>query len=200
MTHPTTEQLNDPKWWDENAPKGATHLIDGEFTMWTPSRDELIWREETWRQQGLGSFSLEDYRSGCMWDVVSRPTTAPCENVSTANARWKHNRRHPKQEYHPDPGTEALATWLEAPDGGDRRPERVYTRQYDIHPLSNRPQVWLTRMDDGVDMVLDTEDVLFEPLPSTRERLRETVSVYLSADVTALVDEILSRFDVSFKE
>lgn len=35
MTHPTTEQLNDPMWWAENAPEGATHgVVTVHGTQW----------------------------------------------------------------------------------------------------------------------------------------------------------------------
>lgn len=110
--------------------------------------------------------------------------------------------------YHPEPGTEALATWLEAPDGGDRRPERVlvkgyYGSTYRGDP-DDREQVWFTTQE-GEDLVHLTENVLFEPVPLVREELEDTIGWALMGEVSdallpAVVDAILARFDVSFKE
>lgn len=80
------------------------------------------------------------------------------------------------EPYHPEPGTEALATWLEAPDGGNRRPERVlvkgyYGSTYRGDP-DDREQVWFTTQE-GEDLVHLTENVLFEPVPSEQEELYE---------------------------
>lgn len=43
MNAPTEAQLRDPKWWDDNAPEGATHAIFGDFTRWL-MLDHGIWR------------------------------------------------------------------------------------------------------------------------------------------------------------
>lgn len=57
MNTPTEAQLNDPKWWDENAPEGATHLawLNHGWTWWKPGEKKcgMLWhrRFSEWQER-----------------------------------------------------------------------------------------------------------------------------------------------------
>lgn len=76
---PTKEQLQDPVWWDENAPEGAVCMIDGEFTKWDGDY-EIVWRHGEWCKSNP-PWSLDEYES-CnrdepgYWSIVYRPVPA----------------------------------------------------------------------------------------------------------------------------
>lgn len=69
MKATTQEQPKDPKWWDENAPKGATHAIFGDFTRWL-MLDHGIWRfwEGGWWSRPSAKPAGE---------ILARPTKPP---------------------------------------------------------------------------------------------------------------------------
>lgn len=57
MNTPTEAQLNDPKWWDENAPEGATHVawLNHGWTWWKPGEKKcgMLWhrRFSEWQER-----------------------------------------------------------------------------------------------------------------------------------------------------
>lgn len=67
MTAPTQQQLKDPKWWDREAPEGATHVIFGDFRRWL-MYDHGIWR----------------FWEGGWW---SRPSVKPAGKILTRPAK-----------------------------------------------------------------------------------------------------------------
>lgn len=54
MKTPTDEQLRDPKWWDENAPEGATHFAPQKFG-WDAG---VFWRIE--KGAGVEAWAITD--------------------------------------------------------------------------------------------------------------------------------------------
>ena len=73
MKGPTEQQLRDPKWWDENAPEGATHFFPPSGDWYKNSEPNLqCWAASMgfWVQAGFPD-RLEDRLA------VQRPTTPP---------------------------------------------------------------------------------------------------------------------------
>ena len=71
---PTDEQLNDPRWWDENAPIDATHLAFHETgRTWFKANEDgtpMLWhmRFDEWR---------EGFVYGSPVKMIPRPTAQP---------------------------------------------------------------------------------------------------------------------------
>lgn len=202
MTHPTTEQLNDPKWWDENAPVWAKSYGlagDQRVPVWFNVRQyqhvEGVQALVVFAFSDTCTFGLEEIER-----IAGRPVGFADEKGYFYIMREDDcsTAIEGDSEYLPDPGTEALATWLEPPDGGDRRPERVLVKGYYTH-TDDREQVWFTTRE-GEDLVHLTENILFEPLPSVRNELKRLIADSEHYGHDYVTDAILSRFDVSFKE
>lgn len=66
MKAPTREQLNDPSWWDENAPEGATHAKFGDRITW------LRYEYGIWRFWQGSCWSRPSVRPA--GDLFARPT------------------------------------------------------------------------------------------------------------------------------
>lgn len=69
---PTQEQLNDPKWWDDNAPEGAEAWVDDCFFKWDEGK-EYIFTDSGWETEGE-SWTPRDYKNDHGFFVVERPT------------------------------------------------------------------------------------------------------------------------------
>lgn len=72
---PTVEQLNDPDWWDENAPECATHYTTGESRIWElhDGDDRFFWFCGLWRKRG----STDDITEAVVHRPQRTPTTQP---------------------------------------------------------------------------------------------------------------------------
>ena len=77
---PTLEQLNDPDWWDDNAPNGAKCLINGKFFKWSGGTQgiEYIYHDDRWVAQGEMSWSLRRYENNTKtFEIHKRPNRKP---------------------------------------------------------------------------------------------------------------------------
>lgn len=81
MTRPTEQQLNDPKWWDENAPFGATHInVFDAGSKWWRKRDGCVYefKSAEWSERLIWPESLSPRPTNPVWSGDGLPPVG-CE-------------------------------------------------------------------------------------------------------------------------
>lgn len=152
---PTKEQLADPKYWDENAPEGATHWVGPTVYPWEKHEDDkrFVWISNNWLADDNGELNLEPVED---FDYcIPRPT----------QPQWAG-------EGLPPVGVECEG--LHAVEGADWFKCKVNAYSDDIG------KVWLTEyFGNGFtlerDFVLNVEDLSFRPIRTQAEIEREEV-------------------------
>lgn len=75
MNTPTEAQLNDPKWWDENAPEGATHVCLCSGGSWQWMKINLSGAFNYYWHERFSQWVPKESSAGSQ--NVERPTTPP---------------------------------------------------------------------------------------------------------------------------
>lgn len=70
---PTKEQLKDPKWWNESAPKGADAWVDGSWIKWVDGVEFGMANGRCDWYKTFSQFSLGDYEKSVGFKVYTRP-------------------------------------------------------------------------------------------------------------------------------